>query len=99
MKELSMILSMLLVSFSLTLQESLLFVGSKNGMVDAHFSALYTDPRFAHLCHFALLRTQDVTALMDIPEFYHAVASNKLIPVIYGDDYALLQNFLEQLIV
>mmetsp|Transcript_21772 Transcript_21772/g.31692 ORF Transcript_21772/g.31692 Transcript_21772/m.31692 type:complete len:415 (-) Transcript_21772:63-1307(-) len=76
---------------------SLLFVGSKYGMVDAHFSTLYTDPRFAHLCHFALLKTEDVTHLLDIPEFYNAFCNNRLIPVIYGDRYDLLPYFLQEL--
>ena len=76
---------------------SLLFVGSKGGIVDAHFRALYTDPRFNHLCHFALLKYEDFKKLLDDPVFYDAVSSNKLIPVIYGYHNADLQNFLEQL--
>lgn len=82
-----------------TQHRSLLFVGSKYGMVDAHFSALYTDPRYTHLCHFALLKTQDIADLMDNPEFRNAVRDGRLLPIKYGDHHTDLQNFLEKLIV
>lgn len=74
---------------------SLLFIGSTKGVVDKHFSALYTDPRFNHLTHFTILRRDTVKQLLDEnPEFLNALKANKLVPIIYGDKYEELQPFI-----
>lgn len=77
---------------------SLLFIGSKFGMIDSHFSVLYTDPRYAHLRHFALLKRGDFDSLIDNPKFLAAVNAGKLVPIIYGTTNEELTAFLMELI-
>lgn len=77
---------------------SLLFIGCKDGMVDKHFSTLYTDPRFAHLTHFTLLKEADVQYLLDTsPAFNAAVEARRLVPIIYGTQSSDLPAFLLEL--
>lgn len=76
---------------------SLLFLGSKLGMVDEHFCTLYTDPRFNHLRHFALLKEGGLRELLDNPKFLAAVQNDRLIPIVFGEHNDDLGPFLGQL--
>jgi hypothetical protein len=77
---------------------SLLFIGCKNGLIDLHFKDLYADPRYVHLCHYALLKRPDLIDLMKSPEFRQALCTDRLRPIIYGESNDNLQGFLEQLV-
>jgi hypothetical protein len=76
---------------------SLLFIGCKDGIVDAHFSTLFVDPRFSHLQHFALLKEEDIRYLIGVPAFNRAVSSGRLVPICYGQHHEELEPFLRSL--
>jgi small basic protein len=76
---------------------SLLFVGTKAGMIDSHFSSLYVNPRFGCLEHFALLVEDDLRDLVGNPAFNRAVASGRLFPICYGKQHSDLVPFLRSL--
>jgi hypothetical protein len=76
---------------------SLLFIGTKAGMIDSHFSTLYVNPRFSCLKHFALLIEDDLRDLLGYPDFNRAVASDRLFPICYGKQHSDLVPFLRRL--
>jgi hypothetical protein len=50
------------------------------------------------ICHYALLKSQDIDELIRIPEFLDALSTDRLRVIKYGESNEDLVGFIEQLV-